>query len=63
MRGGGSVTYRAQIEALLAAGAYPGDAEAAAQVGCTEVTTEDYRQRWQRIDLTVCLMCSIIAIR
>ena len=42
------MTYRAQIEALLAAGAYPGDAEAAAQVGCTEVTTEDYRQRWQR---------------
>ncbi len=42
------MTYRAQIEALLAAGAYPGDAEAAAQVGCTEITAEDYRQRWQR---------------
>ena len=43
-----STTYRAQIEALLAAGAYPGAAEVAAQIGCAGSTAKDYRQRWQR---------------
>jgi hypothetical protein len=44
------MTYRAQIEDLLAAGNYPGDAEAAAEIGCSPVTAEDYRQRWQRVN-------------
>ena len=41
-------TYRAQVEALLATGTYPGDAQAAALIGCAEVTAQDYRQCWQR---------------
>lgn len=42
------MTYRAQIETLLATVAYPGDEEAAAAIGCAESTARDYRQRWQR---------------
>lgn len=42
------MTFRAQIEALLATDTYPGDAEAAEMVGCSPVTAEDYRQRYRR---------------
>ena len=42
------MTYRAAIEALLATGVYPGDAQAAAKIGCAEVTAQDYRQQYQR---------------
>lgn len=45
-------TYRAQVEALLATGVYPGDAQAAAEIGCSPITAQDCRQRYQRANGT-----------
>ena len=43
-----NMTFRAQCEARLAAGEWSGDAQVAAEIGCSISTAMSARQRWRR---------------